>query len=267
MRPYNSGAGPAWRLTAGWPGRVAALAAFGVYAFIYPIGIALLVFGWLPPGAGWVGGALLIAQGIAVAAWFGLNFGWARALATAALIAGGAWALEATGVTTGRPFGAYHYTPELGAWLGPVPLAIPLAWVASVGAAYFTARRLLPAAWRAGWRPVILGAALATAQDAVLETVATRVQGYWGWDEAGAAYYGVPWANFATWFVAALALGAGAQLLLRPADRAPLRYPWLPGVLYAMSLIMFGILNGSRGYLIPAALAALLLVVLIWRLR
>jgi hypothetical protein len=34
-----------------------------------------------------------------------------------------------------------------------------------------------------------------------------------------------------------------------------------------MSLIMFGILNGSRGYLIPAALAALLLVVLIWRLR
>ena len=38
----------------------------------------------------------------------------------------------------------------------------------------------------------------------------------------GAAYYGVPWANFATWFVAALILGAVVQGLLRPRARPAL---------------------------------------------
>ncbi len=235
---------------------------FGVYAFIYPFGIGLLLLGWLPPGAGWVGGVLLAAQGLALAAWCALNFGASRGLLAAGGIALAAWLLEAAGVSSGLPFGAYRYSPALGAWLGPVPAAIPCAWVASVGAAYFTARRLLPAPLAAA----SLGAALATLYDVVLEPIATRVQGYWIWDAAGAPYYGVPWANFATWWVAAALLGLALGRLL-PAAAAPhVRYGWVPPLLYAMSLGMFGLLDWSRGFLIPAVLAALLLLALCWRL-
>jgi uncharacterized membrane protein len=254
-----------WRLAPGWPWRVAVLVPLGVYAFVYPFGIGLLLLGWLPPGAGWVGGALLAAQGLAVAAWLGLNYGAARGLLAAAGVGAGAWALEAVGVTTGGPFGPYRYTEALGAWLGPVPAAIPFAWIASVGAAFFTARRILPAgarAWAIGG-----GALLATVLDAVLETVATRVQGYWAWEAPGAPYYGVPWANFATWFGAALALSAWLHRLLPAPAGGGLRYSWLPPLLYAMSLGMFGLLDWSRGFLIPAALATLLLPILVWRLR
>jgi len=254
-------------LAPGWAGRVAVLTPLGVYAFVYPFGLGLLLFGWLPPAAAWVGGALLIAQGLAVAAWLALNFGATRGLGAAALVGVGAWALEAVGVSSGVPFGSYSYTPALGAGLGPVPAAIPFAWVAGIGAAFFTARRLVPSAWPAGWVPVAGGAALATLQDAVLETIATRVQGYWRWTAPGAIYYGVPWSNFATWFGAALLLGALLQRVLRPPAGARLRYGWLPPLLYGMSLVMFGLLNAGRGFVIPALLAAALLVLVLRTVR
>jgi uncharacterized membrane protein len=171
------------KLAPGWPWRLAVLTPLGVYGFVYPFGIGLLLFGWMPPEAGWVGGCLLAAQGLAMAAWCGLNYGAARGLGAALIIAVVAWALEAFGVTTGAP------------------------------------------------------------------------------------YYGVPWANFATWFGASLILGAVLQALLRPAPGRPLRYAGLPPLLYAMSLLMFGLLNWSRGFVVPAALAIVLLPPVLWRLR
>jgi len=129
-----------WPLAPGWPARLALLVPLGVYLFVWPFGLALLSLGWLPPGAGWVGGVLLIAQGLALTAWLALQVGPRRALLVSGGIALAAWALEAVGVTTGVPFGPYRYTPALGAWLGPVPAAIPFAWVASVGSAYFLCR-------------------------------------------------------------------------------------------------------------------------------
>ena len=241
---------------------MAVLVPLGVYAFVYPFGLALLGLGWLPPGAGWVGGALLAAQGLAMAAWLGWNYGAARGLGAAAAIAVGAWLLEAVGVTTGLPFGAYHYTPALGALLGPVPAAIPFAWVASIGAAYFTAQSRLPARLALSGAAIGVAAALATLQDAVLETVATRVQGYWTWTAPDAPYYGVPWANFATWFGAALVLGVILHRLGAPRE-GRLHFAWLPLLLYGMSMAMFGVLDWSRGFLIPAGLAAGGLLVLL----
>jgi putative membrane protein len=253
------------RLAPGWAGRVALWTPLGVYAFIWPFGIALLSLGWMPAGAGWVGGALLVAQALGLTAWLALNWSVRRALIAAVLVAGAAWALEAVGVTNGVPFGRYAYTPALGAWLGPVPAAIPFAWIASVGAAWGTARWAWP-----GARPaitIVLAAALATVQDVILEPVATLVQGYWTWAPApDAPYFGVPWANFGTWFVAGALLAGAWQILLRPGPGAR-RYPAVPPALYAMSAIMFGLLNAGRGFGLPALIAGGLLVLLLWRLR
>jgi len=189
------------------------------------------------------------------------------------VLGAGGWLVEAVGVTTGVPFGAYRYTNALGPWLGPVPAAIPFAWIAGVGAAVWTARRLLRRRVAGLSAAVLLGATLATLQDAVLEPTVTQVQGYWRWlDPAGsiggALSYGVPAVNFAGWFGAALLLGGAMSLLLRPIpDR--LHYGWLPPVLYCMGLFMFGILDAAWGFTAPAALATLLLAgfAFCWRLR
>jgi uncharacterized protein (TIGR03382 family) len=190
-----------------------------------------------------------------------------------------AWALEAVGVTTGVPFGPYQYTPALGAWLGPVPAAIPFAWVASVGSAYFTGlwildfRLWIPVSSSAirdphsALRTAALGAALATALDGVLEPVATRVQGYWHWLTApgapGTLYAGIPLANFATWFGAALVLGLG--IAAATAGHWP-RRPVVAGVpilLYGLNLAMFGVVNATHGFGGPALGAAGLLGLLV----
>ncbi len=249
-------------LRPGWPGRVAVAVPLGVYCFVYPIGLVLLVAGWLPPEAGWVGGVLLTAQAVALVAAWGVAAGAARALGAGLVLAGAGWALEAAGVTAGVPFGAYHYTGALGPALGPVPWAIPAAWVGVVGAAWGTARRGL-GRWGSG-AVVLGGAVLATALDAVIETTATRVQGYWLWDAGPTAYYGVPAANFAAWCGAALVLGLLLSVLL-PAGARPGWHGRIAPLLYVLNVVMFGVIDWSRGYLVPAALAGVLLGILVWR--
>jgi putative membrane protein len=263
-------------LTPGWVGRVALLVPLGVYAFVWPFGLGLLSLGWMPPGAGWVGGVLLGAQGLALTAWLALQVGAGRALVAAGGIALAAWALEAVGVTTGLPFGPYRYTPALGAWLGPVPAAIPFAWVASVGSAYFLSRFWILdfGFWKAP-NPskiqnlkskisiILLGAVLATLLEGVLETVATRVQGYWTWltppGTPGTLYAGVPVANFLTWFAASAILGLGIWALTEGHFAARRSYSWVPALIYGMNVIMFGVVNAAHGFGGPAWLAGGLL--------
>ncbi len=268
--------GAARRLLPGWEGRVALLVPLGVYAFVWPFGLGLLSLGWMPPGAGWVGGVLLLAQGLALIAWLALQVGTGRALAVGAGVALAAWALEAVGVTTGLPFGSYQYTAALGLWLGPVPAAIPFAWVASVGSAFFLARfwigdfgfwRNDPSAVRRNPPiAIILGAGLATALDGVLETVATRVQGYWTWltpvGAPGTLYAGVPVANFLTWFVAAALLGVGIRALTAGHMVTKGSYRWVPALIYTTNVLMFGVVNAAHGFSSPALLAAGLLLIL-----
>ncbi len=266
----------AGQLVPGWAGRVALLVPLGVYAFVWPFGLGLLSLGWMPPGAGWVGGVLLLAQGLALVAWLALQVGAGRALMVGAGIAGAAWLLEAVGVTSGIPFGPYRYTAALGVWLGPVPAAIPFAWVASVGSAYFLARFWIldfgfwwndpHAARRSPPIAIVLGALLATALDGVLETVATRVQGYWTWltppGAPGTLYAGVPIANFLTWFVAAAVLGLGIRAVTAGHIAAERSYRWVPALIYTTNVVMFGVVNAAHGFSGPAWLAAGLLALL-----
>ena len=271
------GRATAGRLGPGWPGRVALLVPLGVYVFVWPFGLGLLSLGWLPPGAGWVGGVLLIAQGLALTAWLALQVGPGRALLVGGGVALAAWALEAVGVLTGVPFGPYLYTPALGAWLGPVPAAIPFAWVASVGSAYFLCRfwildfgfwngEKISKIQNPKSKIIVFSALLATALDGVLETVATRVQGYWVWltppGAPGTLYAGVPVANFITWFVAAAGLGLGIWALTEGHFAARRSYPWVPALIYAMNVILFGVVNAAHGFGGPAWLAAGLLAAL-----
>ena len=135
-------------------------------------------------------------------------------LRAALIVAGLGWAVEYVGSRTGVPFGRYHYTERLQPQLGGVPLLIPLAWL-----------MMLPPAWAAAQlvtggtgTSFVLAAALAfTAWDLFLDPQMVA-WGFWVWDQPG-GYFGIPWVNYAGWFLASAtmtALTAPGLLPTRP---------------------------------------------------
>ena len=113
-----------------------------------------------------------------------------------AVTAGGGLLVEAVGVATGLPFGAYAYNDTLGPAVLGVPVVIPLAWTMMGYPALVVARRITSSA-RAG--PFVAGAALA-AWDLFLDPQMVAA-GHWSWGAApGPDLAGIPVTNFLGWF-------------------------------------------------------------------
>lgn len=109
------------------------------------------------------------------------------------------FAVEAVGVSTGFPFGDYDYTDALRPRLLGVPFVMGFAWmVLAAHAAGLVARLRLPA-----WLGVLAAALWTTAVDLIIDPLAANALGYWRWSGAG-SYYGIPFTNFAGWFVTGL---------------------------------------------------------------
>jgi putative membrane protein len=234
------------------------LASFGVYCFVFPWAMLLLSFDWMPFGMEWMSSLLLAALGLACAGWLWTNYGRAGLLVSAGIFAAGL-ALEYLGVLTGFPFGTYTYTGELVPALpGGVPVVIGFAWLLIVVASFCTAR------WLLGSNAVVtrtllglafLGAILAVALDMLIEPVAYHVKSYWLW-QASDGYYGIPWSNFVTWLVAAFAMILAMTPILKP-EKKP-RWEWLPITLFAMNVVLFGVVNVVHSYRLPGVEALLL---------
>ncbi len=116
-----------------------------------------------------------------------------------ALVAGAlGFGSELVGVATGRPFGRYSYSDQLGPRLAGVPLLAGAAWAMMARPAWITA----------GWltrRPALrvpLAAGALTAWDVLLDPRMAR-EGYWSWP-AGGRYEGIPASNFGGWLVTGL---------------------------------------------------------------
>ncbi len=124
----------------------------------------------------------------------------------AAVAAAGAtgFAAELTGVATGRPFGHYGYTPQLGPQVRGVPVLAAAAWAMMARPSWVVAGGSVPGA-----------AAALTAWDVFLDPRMVR-DGYWHWD-AGGRYEGIPASNFAGW----LATGLGVFAVVRAIDPPP----------------------------------------------
>ncbi len=115
-----------------------------------------------------------------------------------ALAAGGVgFGAELVGVATGRPFGHYAYSPQLGPQVRGVPILAAAAWTLMARPAWVTAGIIER-------RPVVrvpLAAGALTAWDVFLDPRMVR-EGYWTWP-GGGRYEDVPATNFLGWFVTA----------------------------------------------------------------
>jgi uncharacterized membrane protein len=158
----------------------------------------------------------------------------------------GGFAVEAVGVATGFPFGAYDYSGQLGPKILGVPLIIPLAWTWMAWPAWLAAGRL--AGGRAG-RIVIAAAGLA-AWDLFLDPQMVA-EGYWRWLDPTPALPGlpgIPVGNYLGWLGFALVLMAALGHVLgtagEPSPRADLVMIVLWFWTYASSVLAHAVFLG-----------------------
>lgn len=162
--------------------------------------------------------AIVTTLGAACVVHAGVSRGWRFAAAMLLGTAGLGFCVEALGVHTGVPFGAYRYSDALGPSVLGVPPVVALAWTMIAWPAVLAARRLVA---RSATR-IALGAwALATA-DLFLDPQMVAA-GYWRWQHPAPHLPGVPTvplSNLAGWLVVAALLSLLLNTLL---DRVPAR--------------------------------------------
>ena len=157
------------------------------------------------------------------------------------------YAIEAIGVATGFPYGAFYYGEALGPRLaGLVPFLLPLSYaplvVGAVAASWGTRLRLLH---------VLYATLLLVWMDAVLDPGAAAL-GFWVWPQGG-VYYGVPLSNYAGWLLSgvlatALLLAAGRwSETPRPAllDSATIATSFWTGVAVFTGMVAPALLGAS----------------------
>jgi uncharacterized membrane protein len=140
-----------------------------------------------------------------------LTRGPGTAAGLVAVTTGGGLAVEAVGVATGVPFGAYDYSGDLGPALAGVPVVVPLAWTWMAWPAWLAARRVTarPAA------RVALAAAGLAGWDLFLDPQMVA-EGYWTWSDPHPALPGVPGVpvgNYLGWLAVALVMMAALAML------------------------------------------------------
>ena len=196
--------------------------------------------------------ALTSAVSVVLAAlptFWGVVRAYGTRLAAIALLTLGIYALaiESIGVTTGFPYGTFDYRGAMtGEIFGLVPWTVPFAWAPLVIASRAIAERFTR---HEGWRWALALLTL-VGFDLVLDPGAVRV-GIWSY-QAGGWYYGVPWTNFAGWF-----LTGGIALACWPKREFPLPFYAVvgPGLLL---VFWAGVATGS-GMWLPVLAAVLLL--------
>lgn len=158
-----------------------------------------------------------------------------RVLLSFALILAGGYASEWLGITTGFPFGSYHYSDVLGLSLFGVPVAMSMAWAGVMITCLLLAdtSSIWHRAWQTGLACVLL--------DLVLDPVAVRL-GLWTWHQPG-AWFGIPYTNFLGWFGVSYVL---SLLLPHPLKLQP-RVKQQALRLYQLLHLFFGLLAWKYG--------------------
>ena len=245
---------------------------FGVYCIAFPIAVIGVAFNVQPSfSLTWAGSALLFLEGILLIIAAAVVYGLRRGIFAGLLVIVLSYIAEAVGVATGFPFGSYRYTNVLIPRLpGSVPAAVMFAWVLIILGAYGSATSISKHV--ISMNSALIGAALATLLDLEIEPVAFHLEHYWNWSDPGTInYYGVPIANFIAWFIISFLLLLCVGAIFRRAHIlkfVPLRLAfWMPRILFAASLFMFGLVDLTHGYyaaVLPGIMAGTILWFL-WR--
>lgn len=128
-----------------------------------------------------------------------ITLGSRNAVIFAAITLAVTFGIENIGVSTGFPFGSYHFV--VGAKLphvGAIPLIVGPLYFA-MGYASFVIACLIAGRGANFVVRAITAALVMTQWDLVMDPVNATINGLWIWHDGG-SYFGVPLSNFAGWF-------------------------------------------------------------------
>lgn len=169
-----------------------------------PILVAEIAFAWNPDP---VGQTLAMFSVVSALAHARLAYGWKSALAFFAISFGVSLTIENLGVTTGFPFGRYHFTVAEGLpHVGEIPLVVGILWFSMGYLAWQIASILLDDADLSIDSTVNLFAlpvvaAFVMAQwDITMDRGGSTLGGAWVWRDGGGDF-GVPLTNYFGWFL------------------------------------------------------------------
>lgn len=129
------------------------------------------------------------------------------------IVIAGAGLVTAMGAATGRPFGPYEYTPNLGPRImGVLPIAVPFLWYAVIASGHYLVFHF--AKLKSRRLTALAVAACVALFDLLFEPFAAFVKSYWLWKTAE-----IPSQNYVAWFVAAFVLVRIAPFGRGPIDR------------------------------------------------
>ena len=172
----------------------------------------------------------------------------------------GGFGVEALGVRTGFPFGAYAYGDALGPRLLGVPLVVPLAWTWMAWPAWLVAGRLAAGAAR-----VVVAAVGFAAWDLFLDPQLVA-EHYWTWRHPHPGIAGIPYTNFAGWLGVALVMMALLSAVPTAVPDTPMvaLYLWT----YVSSVLAHAVFLGLAVSAVAGAVGmGLVAVPVAWRLR
>lgn len=148
------------------------------------------------------------------------------------------WSYESLSIATGFPFGNYHYTDGLGPKLGTVPLLIMPAYFGVCYISWLIARLLVEATAPAlsyRWPVVLVAAFVMVMWDLSMDPARATVHQAWIWHDGG-AYFGVPFVNFAGWFLCVATIFAAFAFWLARRAAAGVAEPDHRALLQALGL-------------------------------
>lgn len=254
--------------------KVSIVPLFILFCIAYPIAVIGVVFNVHSPfSITWAASLLLILEGLLVTFAMMDMYG-PPGLFAAVMVGLLAYGVEALGVNTGFPFGAYRYTDVLLFHLpGNVPLPVVFAWLMVVLSIYGMFNGLFMRRLGCVLR-LILAPLCALLLDLLLEPVAFHLEHYWQWLNPGTLnYYGVPLLNFVAWFVVACILLYLVNTILRRAIPFLLVGSFssrlsavLPALIFSANVLMFGLIDLTHGYYL-AVVCALIAAALIIYIR
>ena len=175
----------------------------------------------------------------------GYVLGWRRAATFFAVCSVLSWAAESYSIASGN-VGAYYYTDVLGPKLGAVPMVIPLSWFMMMYPSYIIANLIVlrratverTSVGRAVWLAFLAGV-IQTAWDLSLDPYMVGVAKAWVWEDGG-PYFGIPWANYASWVIVVTIISLAYRLIertipLRPAGRINFWIASMPVSVFALN--------------------------------
>ncbi len=215
-----------------------------VLLVMYPVGIVLMLGGFLTPRLLWTTSVYLGVQFLVTLLHLLMLTEKRRTVVIAGIILAVSIAVEFVGASTGIPFGSYYYSYFLKPFVaGNVPLAISFAWFALVVNSFLVVKSL-GAASLAPRRLILLSAVLIVGLDVLLEPFAAFVNGYWRWVDGS-----VPLQNYAGWLALGLLFSwmLSAFLRWRETPLAP-QSARLPMLVLGLNAAHFTLINLLHGY-------------------